>query len=790
MTPCTSHGALQPQRALPALEARATDPGPMAHEREETTAMLTSARRREQRARFGALLTAARAPEDHAQGNDARGFSEDNVRAAGAFGVLEPDAVALLFDRVLRAGHDVSHSAAVANRADRVGPAVHARIRNAAADVYALAKTCKYMTACFGYNGNPIRLETAAVVCTSLAPTHRASGHVNTPVLDQFMQEQRSRFDLQMLESALVSMVTHCTADHCRAMRRVHNARIGRQVSARLEHDVLLRRTLNDQTPIVRVVHTSNKEMWTPLDGLDARIDQAECVVATVEGEKINLACLRDESPLELCPNSELRRVWKVAVPAPLASTPSDWRVKTIALSSCGQWVALVRYRPPHANDFLAHEHVLTVWNTSRPTEPCGSFRLQRTSIQTLWFRQVEVAAQHAVDGEHRPKATIVCFCATSRIPPPLWRNQLNHWYPGAHPIGLTKVYQYCVEDGSLPDNVDATLPDWHGLVLKPAGHRLDTTYDATLDEHWWSGATKGEMEVFEEGISDETSLVSISLTNECPDSIGVCLFGLVDVRHSTHGPVGVPTQLAYRSLAVQQCVVLDLSYEHRHGDSTPLLRPTLSMQSVTGHAPPLQKLVQLSPRGDLVVVLVQSSRAVANHLWSHTGYEVQILGRRGNATHFVPLACLDLNRSVHRFRTERALVAALANSDEGPRPEGCVRIRSPPISRAFSPCGRFLLYGFAEGVRFSRSEESPQAHMEPPLHADGGMCVFDLSDIWEPRVGEAPTAAVAWIECKADVVPMRMRWTTAGLWLTTRRGPLLLGTTKPATDKPGSARS
>ena len=63
---------------------------------------------------------------------------------------------------------------------------------------------------------------------------------------------------------------------------------------------------------------------------------------------------------------------------------------------------------------------------------------------------------------------------------------------------------------------------------------------------------------------------------------------------------------------------------------------------------------------------------------------------------------------------------------------------------------------------------------MEPPLHADGGMCVFDLSEIWE--VGK--TAALAWIECKTDVVPLRMRWTPAGLWLTTRRGPLLLGTT------------
>ena len=736
--------------------------------------MLTSARRREQRARFGALLAAPRAPPaDHAQ--HASGFSEANVRAAGPFGALEPDVLTLLFGRVLRAGHELPPLDG-ASGGDRVGPAAHRSTLNAAADVYALARTCKYMTTCFGYSGSVVRLEAAAATCTSIAPTmmmmpQRASSHkiIDTPLFDQFVQEERSRFDVQMLESALLSMVTHCTGMHCYAMRRAHNLRIGKQVPERLQQDVMLRHLLGGQKPLLKVVHTSCKELWTPLGGLDTRTDQPECVVATVDetNKTIGLACLRDEPPLELTPNTALRRMWTLSVPEALTG-----RVKNIALSPCGRWVALVCVRPLATGAEENHEYVLTVWNADRPAEPCGLLRLHYNSIQTVWFRQADVAARHAADGVYHSKATILCFCATRRVPIPLWRAQLNHWYPNAHPIGITKVYQYCLDDGSLLNNFDEKLLDWQGLVLKPAGTRLDTSYDSTLSEQWWANGGGSDMFVPEGNVSDETSIVSISLPSESCDSFGACLFGLADVKH-----IGTQPLMGYRSLAVQQGVVLDLSYAHRNGDSAPLLRPTLSMQSVTGHVPPLQQFVQLSPRGDLAVVMVQgagrANSVPVNAMFTSIGYHVHILGRRGAATQFTPLASLDLNQSVHRFRTERALAAALTNADKKPRPEGHVRIRAAPISRAFSPCGRFLLYGFSEGIRFSRSEEGHQAHMEPPLHADGGMCVFDLSEIWEA----GKTAALAWIECKADVVPLRMRWTPAGLWLTTRRGPLLLGT-------------
>lgn len=739
--------------------------------------MLTSARRREQRARFGALLAATRAPGEP---NDASGFAESNVRAAGPFGVLEPDVIALLFGRVLRAGHhDLLH---VAKRGDRSVPAVHANIRSAASDVHSLSRTCKYMNACFGYRDGIVCLETAATACTSLAPAMLGSAPnrnlIDAPFYDQFVQEERSRFDVQMLESALLSMVTHCASMHCHAMRRAHNLRIGTHVPKRLEQDVMLRHLLSGQKPIVKVVHTSNKNMWTPVGGIDARDNEPECVVSTVEGDQIALTHLRDEPPLCLSPNSALRRVEKFYAPVlppkgecakASATLPSEWRVKTVALSPCSRWIALVRTRTPsETEETLAATHAecaLTIFDTTLPTKVLGSFRLcSHSTMQAVWFRQAEVGGHLMQDGTRRAKATILCFCLSKQIPIPLWYNQLSHLSPKARPVGITKVYQYCVEDGSLTSEGPLTLPDWHGLVLKPVGGRLDTRNTLMI--------------VPEGGISDETSIVSTSVPTECRDSFGACLLGIADVEPC------LPLPHTYRSLAVQQCVVLDLSYEHRNGESTALLRSTLfiqtlSTQSVTGHAPPMQQFVQLSPRGDLAVVVVQATGTAnsipVGQLWDSFGNNVHILGRRGHAAQFTPLASLDLNQCVHRFRTERALAAALANSDKKPRPVGGhVRIRSAPISRAFSPCGRFLLYGFVEGVQFSRSDGGPQAFMEPPLHADGGMCVFDLSEIWEP---DAQAAAIAWIECKADVVPLRMRWTTAGLWLTTRRGPLLLGT-------------
>jgi len=51
------------------------------------------------------------------------------------------------------------------------------------------------------------------------------------------------------------------------------------------------------------------------------------------------------------------------------------------------------------------------------------------------------------------------------------------------------------------------------------------------------------------------------------------------------------------------------------------------------------------------------------------------------------------------------------------------------------------------------------------------GLCVFDLADVWIHN-----RCDVAWVECRADLLPAEMAWNAAGLWLLARGGLLLLG--------------
>ena len=147
-------------------------------------------------------------------------------------------------------------------------------------------------------------------------------------------------------------------------------------------------------------------------------------------------------------------------------------------------------------------------------------------------------------------------------------------------------------------------------------------------------------------------------------------------------------------------------------------------------------------------------------------------------------LATVPINRSIHHFRTERSLANSLRG--DAPRPAWRINVTQPPTSSAFSPCGRFLLLGFATGlqsVALANQTQAPGIHAQvaAPAHANGGVCVVDLSEIWErPTVQEAakrPTRTVAWIECMNSLVPMRLQWSVAGIWINTSRGALLLGT-------------
>ena len=163
--------------------------------------------------------------------------------------------------------------------------------------------------------------------------------------------------------------------------------------------------------------------------------------------------------------------------------------------------------------------------------------------------------------------------------------------------------------------------------------------------------------------------------------------------------------------------------------------------------------------------------------------YSLRVYGRRGSERAFRCLVHMDLNLSIHRFRTDHSLTNAIAGYT--PRPSWRLNVTRPPTSTAFSPCGRFLLLGFSQGLAAValNNPGQPGVHMHtpPPSHANGGVCVVDLSEIWSYPPPPSPptyvTKSVAWIECMANLVPHRMRWTHAGIWISARRGTLLLGT-------------
>ena len=171
-------------------------------------------------------------------------------------------------------------------------------------------------------------------------------------------------------------------------------------------------------------------------------------------------------------------------------------------------------------------------------------------------------------------------------------------------------------------------------------------------------------------------------------------------------------------------------------------------------HGFPVPRLVELSPCGDLSVILMQSFNGE---------FFVQIYARVSPTTGFT---------IVRRFRLEDAL-----RNSNTELPGSSVRrhVRTHPSSSVFSPCGRFLL------VAFKFNEDNVLAVMRS---CKPGLCVFDLSDVYvdhKRSINPNPTFRplrqdVAWVECRGDLLPNQLSWNASGLWLLARGGVLLLG--------------
>ena len=323
--------------------------------------------------------------------------------------------------------------------------------------------------------GHQLRLEMAAARCTPFAPSLSApkllkalqpTSHFATPWVAQCMREERSRFDVQMLESALVAMVPHCGGEHCRSVRRAHNLRLS---SAEY-------REYRAERPHVKVVHDA-------LVACHAHAARADCLLSTEKNGQVHLKVMSDETPDALDPHTELRCRWSADLPSVLKNSDQASQLRVchhLAMSECGKWVAVVQRRTdlvPIGKTF-PDSHI-SLWRVggslekgvphANPTSLC----LCDTLVQSLWFRTCTLDARDAADGVARTNATVLCFYASVCHPPTTqpsscWGTvgRLTSWQ--ARP-GTTHVHQFCVEDGSFSK---AKLSDrgqlewWFGHLL------------------------------------------------------------------------------------------------------------------------------------------------------------------------------------------------------------------------------------------------------------------------------------------------------------------------------------
>lgn len=767
--------------------------------------MLDTPRTRKKRDQFSKLLSSSRGRDSNKHG-DTAAFDASHSEAAGIFGRLDSDVVCLLFGRLLstrgyvrsskheivddvyKVPEDVAHVTICSRIGDREAPLSHEDVLAATLHVQALAQTCRFMNACVRMHDQALLLELAAARCTSLSPSLpipwmlQCRAPFPTPMLAQFLQEERSRFDVQMLESALASMVSHCGSEHCRAVRCAYNGRLASAAYlAELKQSPIRLAMLDAHRPCVKVVHDEKNGI------LGTHPQRSDCVIYTNEDDRMHVAVLSNHAPLQLDPCTELRRVWRVELPktpslppdtcsqthpppyTPMAPMPTSWTISQqpwsvlyTAISPCGKWVAIVRAQAGTREGCHVPDHNLSLWKVDGGNEPHASFTFCDGSVRDPWFRTTLVDADDAEDGIARENATILCFYGTMwspmdhGTPPDCWETvSVVSEEMGGSTISTHLVYQFCIEDGSFTNAPVhyGRFPWWLGQRVHPVGGVLRLNGYAPY-------------ETLAHDVENETAILSVA-DRGCPDSVAVCLLGGARAR-------------GLHVLAVAQCAVLDLCYHKRNNRDISTMRPVTSMLSISDSRRNLiPHRVYLGPRGDVVVVLMGRIGAM---VW--VDYNLKVYGRRGSERAFKCLLRMDLNHSIHRFRTDHSLVNAIAGS--APRPSWKIKVTRPPTSVAFSPCGRFLLLGFSHGVHAVALNVTGQPgvsmHTAPPSYADGGVCVVDLSDVWKHPLARSPPAygtnCVAWIECMSGLVPHRMRWTRAGIWINTRRGTLLLGTT------------
>ena len=757
--------------------------------------MLITPERRDLRRRFGALLVevqeqrsqnrhrafAAVAKGDGAAGGGGKGGADER---AGVLGWLPPELVCAVLAHVVRLSPLL-----------RCGVELHEASRRSIIDLARAVRSCAYVHGCFVQHGDVLRLEVAARGCTTLMPI---DAETRTPYLKQVLGEERSRFDVRMLESALVAAACHCAGEHCRSVRRAHNETIGSPLkrrgrparaaaeaaeAAQAGAAAAAAAPPRPQTPLLAAVLAGRRPRlkvgWpNNVVAIAAAAATSECalvlrtrqppppaapVLAFAAGAAAptttivnSVLCLRDAPPETFIPNTELlplRRLDLHRSDAAAGAAPPP-NILHVATSACGGWLAV---------------HEQAVGPDRAPAEPRqGSVRTWRfdergaahelaplpyrsATVYKIWFRAAApynlcvVASRHA-DAPH----AFVGFVAPGPVVAPRW--------------GEVGVHQFPVDGAVL--NCSASPPPrfepctkWHRTLLKP----IANTHAFGRDHVAW-GQISDYALLFESTLMD----VSVASSGSCVAAV-VCGASVSSNASGTSFRLENVIQVVFHECPIEPLGDDDwVEQEYSLGRSR--IRYAIdndAVKPITGQwcedAAVLRDQqcpvsVDLSPCGDSAVVLLQAANGE---------FFVRVHVRLSAASGFV---------LVRLFRLEDAIQPPPTRPPEPHGPPPARRtVRTEPSMRAFSPCGRFLLLGFGFG------ESNAVANLRS---CKPGLCLLDLCDLWshasavdaQRHANAHDGSDVAWIECRADLLPVDVAWNGAGLWLHTKQGVLLLG--------------
>ena len=602
-----------------------------------------------------------------------------------------------------------------------------------------------------------LRLEIAARGQTLLWPVNVAAQY---PFLDQVLREERSRLDVRMLESALTAMVTHCASDHCRGARWAHNKRIAEATQRQEQRPAtpLLLAVLDggERTPRVKVAWSGSARP-SCIECFGSPSAAEDCWVIAADEDGGDLVRVRNAPAPAFDPRSELAKTRELHGVASISLASSQRQQQHhathLAVSPCGGWLA-VAYGESEANradnrewpapDFMsldeealsgsqgggaggvpgqrrAPDAHLRLWrmHKDRAPELTSEVALANFLVRSLWMR-----LDDGLD------ATEVVLVVLTR-------------FAGVHSM------RQCPLTGSA-DDLGRMFR--HGEDCIPPSEIVPRLHNNDVERNIILYAT--------------THLFSVEPSDA--DGGRTCLCTLVGRGNSLLQPAVVPGRQLWQILVVA-CTAGD-NRHFRETEAVTGLDPFVKSKPTFLDAERrfLPYSAKVSPCQTLVVALgsrlVGDCRRLFAQIYRKDPGESLGKGRS-------LIKPFELVHAVHiELAIRRAPSSRRAECDG-------VRVHPAPTCFCFSSCGRFAIFAL-ERVEM----QFPPGRGPCPVNTNAwdrevtaGMCFLDLS---QPslRKTSPPRVDFGWVQCRGDLLPRRMRWNRAGLWLDVRGGLLLLG--------------